>query len=82
MKKIFKNIISYDKNSYKKPQSPEYENEKLKIDLLDNIINIRKICSNSDDITIQKIKVSGIECAIITCEGMYDLKSTAELFLS
>ena len=83
MVNFFKNIISKEKyKNYTEPKESEYENEKITANLLDNIINIRKICSSSEDITIQRHTVCGVKCAVITCEGMYDLKSTAELVIN
>ncbi len=83
MKNLFENIISREKISgYKNPHVKNFEDEKINSVLLDNLVNIRKICSNSDDITIQKLKICSIDCAVITCEGMYDLKSTAELVIN
>ena len=78
---IRKYIEKEKESQYKKPKESPYEKEKLSINLEDNLIKIREICRGSSDITIQKMRISGINCALITCEGMYDLDSLSRLML-
>lgn len=79
---FFRKYIEKDKrNQYQKPEESPYEGEKLRKSLDDNLVKIQEICGGSSDITIQKIRVSGINCALITCEGMYDLNNLGRLIV-
>jgi spore germination protein KA len=51
----------------------------IKNDLQENIDIIRKMSDNSQDIIINKITLSGLECAFIACDGMVSGLEIAEM---
>ncbi len=48
-----------------------FENEKILPDLKENIAKIRRICDNSSDLLVNPIQVSGVNIALLCCEGMF-----------
>ena len=58
-----------------------YENEPVKKGLYDKITDIRTICSNTADLNIMEVEISGVKCAVLTIEAMLlTLSISQEMF--
>ena len=55
--------------------------EKLGVNLLDNIIKVRELCSGTSDLLVRQMEVCGIPVALLMCEGMFSLANTTELII-
>ena len=66
---------------YKPPQDDAALEEKLGVNLLDNIIKVRELCSGTSDLLVRQMEVCGIPVALLMCEGMFSLANTTELII-
>lgn len=57
----------------------EYQNEKIKSNLEKNVDTLKKLCSNSVDLLITKVKVSNVDCALISTDGMLSTQTVTNL---
>ncbi len=58
-----------------------YETEPIKKGLYDKITDIRTICSNTADLNIMEVEISGVKCAVVTIEAMLlTLSISQEMF--
>ncbi len=48
-----------------------FENEPILADLKQNIAKIKRICDSSSDLLVNPIQVSGVNIALLCCEGMF-----------
>lgn len=83
MFKFIEKMLKLERNSsYSPVENDKNADVKLKENLKDNIINIRAICHNSADVMVQPLDVCGVKTALVMCEGMFDLDSTAKLVIA
>ena len=59
----------------------DFQDEKLDISLDKKLERIKKIASDSSDLLINEVKISGIKTALICCEGMLSTSTVTELVL-
>lgn len=70
IKELKDKLFATSSNFYKKPlPNPKLE-QKISEKLLDNLVNIREIADNSNDIHIKEMNISGVNIAILSCEGL------------
>ena len=48
--------------------------------LLDNLIGVRAMFTDSGDLIIHEVRVCGVPCAVLMCEGMVDTQTFSEMF--
>lgn len=58
-----------------------YEDEPIIANLQENILRIKKICDYSSDLLVNEINVSGVNVALLCCEGMVSSSILTELIL-
>lgn len=56
-----------------------YQNEKLDITLNSKLERINQITSGSSDLLVNKVEISGVKAAILSCEGMMSTSMVTEL---
>ncbi len=71
----------YLKNKLTEPESKTPTPSNFSKDLLENTVSIREKFSNSSDLIIKPITVSGFSVALVMCEGMVDLQTMSELLV-
>ena len=58
-----------------------YEDEPIISNLEENILRIKKICDYTSDLLVNEITVSGVNIALLCCEGMVSTGTLTELVL-
>lgn len=58
-----------------------YNDEPIISNLEDNLLRIKKICDYSSDLLVNEVNISGINVALLCCEGMISTSTLTELVL-
>ena len=66
--------------AYAPPRPDEGADKKLGSALLDNLIGVRAMFTDSGDLIIHEVQVCGVPCAVLMCEGMVNTQTFSEMF--
>ena len=69
----------YKDHAYVPPQADPQMQRQLGKDLLENVVTVRQLYSNSEDLVTRAVQVSGVSAQLLFCEGMVDNQAFAEL---
>lgn len=58
-----------------------YEDEPIISNLAENVLRIKKICDYTSDLLVNEITISGVNIALLCCEGMVSTGTLTELVL-
>jgi len=56
-----------------------YKEALISDDITENLINLRAVTGNTMDLNVMEINLGGVDCAVVTIEGMVATSSMAEL---
>lgn len=56
-----------------------YKEALISEDITENLINLRAVTGNTMDLNVMEINLGGVDCAVVTIEGMVATSSMAEL---
>ena len=77
-----KNVLRRDiRSSYQAPAADPRLSERLSGVLLDDLVRLRELCSNTSDLLVRQITISGIPVAFVMCEGMFNLQTLTEIVI-
>ena len=80
MFEFYKRWFHYYKDSaYAPPKTDPALSQRLGENLLDNMVTIRQLYANSEDLVTRGVQVSGLSAQLLFCEGMVDNQAFAEL---
>lgn len=79
---LFKKIgaVFAPSGAYTQPEENPGLAKKLDAGLIKNLIEVRGMFANSGDLVINEVSVSGIDCAVLLCEGMVDTNVWSKMF--
>lgn len=66
--------------AYRPPRRDTRLEEALESSLPQRLTKIRALYSNSADLIIHEVRVCGVNCAVVLCEGMVDTNTFSEIF--
>ncbi len=68
-------------SQFQKEKTPPQSPQNFSTHLLENTVSIRERFSNSSDLIIKPVTVSGFSVALVMCEGMVGLQTLSEMLL-
>ena len=72
-------LEQYRRESYTVPTSDVGADDRLKTDLTDNMIALRKQFENSSDFISRELCIGGVRMQLLACEGMVGIQTLAEV---
>lgn len=76
---VRKKLEQYRRESYMVPASDVDEDDRLKEDLTENMIALRKQFENSSDLLSRELCIGGVRIQLLACEGMVGISTLAEV---
>lgn len=67
-------------SAYEPPQEDPALSKKMGSDLMERVITIRQMFSDSGDLLIREVTISGVKCAVCMCEGMVNTNVFSKMF--
>lgn len=72
--------LNKTRGAYRPPQRDASLQKPLERSLILRTAQIRELYSNSADLLIHEIKVCGVDCAVVMCEGLVDTETFSQIF--